>query len=117
MAAPMYHEDAGFLAASLGPESTGVEGAVVWVFAGEPTRNQLALGPRILVVLGERLTVDSLVDGVAVRLTSPPTMFGTLPPSVEAKVVEFATRRRALLIEYWQGDLATAETIDRLVRS
>jgi hypothetical protein len=36
---------------------------------------------------------------------------------LEATAVEVATRNRDLLIEYWQGVLATDETIDRLVRS
>jgi hypothetical protein len=111
----MYHEDAGFLAASLSPASTGVDGAIVWIFAGEPTRNHLELGPRILVVLGARLTVDSLVDAVVVRLTSPPVVLGTLPPDVKATAVKFAALNCDLLHEYWRGELATAAMIDRLV--
>lgn len=114
--APQYHEDAGFLATSLSPETTGVHGASVWIFAGEPTRNQSALGPRVLVVLGERLTADSLVDAVPVRLTIPPEVLGTLPPTVTTKAIEFATRNRDVLIEYWKGDLSTVVAIGRLVR-
>lgn len=115
-AAPIYHDDAGFLAANLTPETTGVDGAIVWVFAGEPTRNQGQLGPRILVAPGERLGVGSLVDAVAVQLTSPPTVLGALPLQVEAMAVEFATRNRHLLVEYWRGELATGATLGHLMR-
>lgn len=116
LAAPVYHEDAGFLATSLTSETTGVHGASVWIFAGEPTRNQSALGPRVLVVLGERLTADSLVDTVPVRLTTPPEVLGTLPPTVKAKAIAFVRCNRDALIEYWKGELSTAIAIERLVR-
>ena len=113
----MSHDDAGFRGASLRRETTGVDGAIVWVVAGEPTRNLLELGPRLRVVLGERLAADSLMDALPVRLTSPPTVLGMLPPSWEATAVEFASRNCDLLIGYWQGVLTTDETVDRLVRS
>jgi hypothetical protein len=111
----MYHEDAGFLATSLCPDTTGVDGAIVWILAGEPTRNHLEVGPRILVVPGERLTVDSLADAVAVPLTRPPAVLGILPPNVQKSAVEFAARNRNLLLEYWRGKLPTGDAIDRLV--
>lgn len=112
--APQFHEDSGFLATSLLSETTGVHGAVVWVLAGEPTRNQAALGPRVLVVVGGSLAIHSLVDAVPVRLTAPPEVLGTLPPTVKEKILEFAIRNHGLLIEYWRGELSTANAIARL---
>ena len=39
-----------FLASNLRSETTGIEGAVLWIFAGEFAGTEL--GPRILVVIG-----------------------------------------------------------------
>jgi hypothetical protein len=52
-----FHEDAGFLASNLLPEHTGVEGGMVWIFAGEFSRTDAQHGPRILVVPGRALVV------------------------------------------------------------
>lgn len=99
-----FHEDAGFLSSNLAAGDTGVEGAVIWVFAGEPSRTESQDGSRILVALGDTLTLDGLADSVAVRLTIPPDVLGTLPREVARQALEFAAGNRAVLLEYWQGN-------------
>jgi hypothetical protein len=71
-----FLDNAGFLATTVDDAISGVHGAIVWVFAGEPTRNEVSLGPRILVVVGGSLEVESLARAVAVRLSRPPTRSG-----------------------------------------
>ncbi len=110
------HPDAGFLLCNLLSEHTGVDGAVLWVAAGEPTSNESALGPRVLVVVGQKLTVDSLSEAVSVTLTVPPEVLGTLPHEVALKAVEFVETNRDVLIEYWRGEMATTELLELLVR-
>ena len=104
----------GFLATSLGPETTGVQGAVGRVFVGSPPVI-ICARPRILVVLGGSLTIDSLVEAVPVRLTTSPEVLGTLPPTVQSQMSNFAMRNRDLLIAYWRGELSTASAIECLV--
>lgn len=111
-----FHENAGFLSCSLGPETTGVEGAVVWMFGGEPTRDESELGPRILVVGGETLTLEGLANAVAVRLSSPPEVVGMLPRRVAIQAVALVDANRELLRRYWQGEMATGDALDLLVR-
>jgi hypothetical protein len=109
-----FCEDAGFLLCNLSSADTGIDGAVAWIAAGEFTRP--GLGPRIAVVVGEKLTVDTLAQSVDVRLTTPPEVLGTLPPRVAAQAVEFVTRNRAVLLEYWKGEMGTSNAIDLLIR-
>jgi hypothetical protein len=111
-----FHPDAGFLLCNLLSEHTGVEGAVLWIAAGEPTSNESALGARVLVVVGQKLTVDSLSGAVSVTLTVPPEVLGTLPHEVALKAVEFVERNRDVLGEYWRGEMGTGVAMDLLVR-
>jgi hypothetical protein len=111
-----FHADAGFLSSVLRPRDTGVDGVTVWFFAGEPSRTESRQGPRIHVVLGERLSLESLADSVAVRLTAPPEVLGTLPDEVARQVIEFATINRKVLRRYWRGNLGTKAVLELLVR-
>jgi hypothetical protein len=111
-----FHEDAGFLSSSLSQEVTGVDDAAIWIFAGEPTHNESALGPRILVVIGQRLAVDALVEAAAIRVSAPAEVVGTLPPSVARQAVAFVDVNRDVLHRYWLGGMSTADMLDLLVR-
>lgn len=110
-----FHENTGYLSTSLLPDVTGVEGAVFGIVMGEPTCNETALGPRILVVPGARLSVDSLQDAAAVRVTTPPEIIGTLPPRLARKAVAFVEANRGVLNLYWLGEMGTGDAIDLLV--
>jgi hypothetical protein len=110
------HEDAGFLASNLTQETTGIDGAVIWMFSGEPTRSASPLGPRILVTVGEVLMIESLAHAVAVRLSPRPEVVGALPPGVMVKAVEFAQVNRDVLLRYWSGEMSTRSALDLLER-
>lgn len=104
-----------FLASNLGPETTGVDGAVIWIFAGEFAA--VELGPRILVVMGgNKLSAEWLRGAVSVRLTTPPKVAGRLPGAIRRLVIEFIESNRNVLLKHWNGDLGSRETLDRLNR-
>jgi hypothetical protein len=98
--------------ANLGPRTTGIEGAVLWVSAGEYDPANTADGPRLLVVLGERLTTDTLKDSVSVTLTSPPRVLGTLPDPIATQVVEFIERNRDALLRHWHGEIGSKTVLN-----
>jgi hypothetical protein len=87
---------------NLGPKTTGIPGAVLWVSIGD------AGAPRLWVV-----TDDS---AVVVRLTKPPEALGSLPPTVAADVLPWIDRNRAVLLAYWRCEIDTKELVDGLVR-
>lgn len=73
-------------------------------------------GPRLLVVPGRELGVESLIDAVAVTIASPPEVLGCLPGKVERQVVEWVELNRDVLLEYWRGGMGTDDAIEHLVR-
>ena len=104
-----------FLASNLRPVTTGVEGAVIWIFAGEFTG--VELGPRILVVIGgDKMSAKWLRGAVSVRLTVPPEVSGKLPGTIRRQIFEFVERNRNVLLKHWNGELASKETLDLLQR-
>jgi len=100
--------------ANLRPKTTGIEGAVIWVSAGEFSGVDAQHGPRIKVVLGNKLTSESLKDAVTVRLTTPPEVLGTLPGKVKKQVVQFVNENREVLLRHWNFELDVKEMLDQL---
>lgn len=113
---PRFTEDAGFLLANLNADTTGVVGAVIWIAAGEFSADEAHLGPRILVVAGTELSVQSLAGGVAVTLARPATIVGSLPDKIRWRSRSFAEMNQAVLLEYWRGEIDTKSAIERLER-
>jgi hypothetical protein len=111
-----FVEDAGFLLSNLGPENTGVVGGVVWLAAGEFTTDEAYLGPRILVVPGEALSMKSLTHAVALTLSRPAAVIGTLPDELRNKALRFVEHNLDVLLEYWGGEMDTFTAIERLDR-
>ena len=101
---------------NLGPRTTGIEGVVLWVAAGEFLRTDAHRGPRLVVVLGESLTAEGLEDAVSVTLGDPPCVIGKLPGLVEVQVVEFVARNRGPLLRHWHGEIDTKEMVDGIER-
>jgi len=99
---------------NLRPKTTGVDGAVIWVSAGEFSGAELQHGPRIKVVLGNKITTEGLSEAVTVRLTNPPEVLGTLPGHVQREVVEFVNRNREVLLRHWNGEIDAKEMLDLL---
>lgn len=101
---------------NLRPRTTGVEGAVIWVSAGEFSGANLQHGPRIKVVLGEKITTEGLEDAVSVTLGDPPKVFGKLSGKLTKQVVTFVNQNRAALIRHWNGEIDTKEMLDLIER-
>lgn len=97
-------------------KDTGVEGAVIWISAGEFAGADAQDGPRIMVVLGSKLTSDGLRGAVSVRLTTPPAFSGNLPSSVEEQVILFVEHNRDVLLRHWNGELGSKETLNLVER-
>jgi len=96
---------------NLRTKSTGVEGAVIWVSAGEFAGAEMAHGPRVKVVLGEKVNLDGLGDAVTVRIAKPPVVLGKLPANVQREVVKFVTKNYDTLLAYWKGEIDTADMV------
>ena len=101
-----------FLASNLQSETTGIEGVVLWIFAGEFTGTEL--GPRLLIVIGDKISAELLRNAVTVRLTTPLKVVAKLPGAIGRQVIEFVQKNRNVLLQHWNGELASKETIDLL---
>jgi hypothetical protein len=109
-----FVEDVGFLLTNVTPQHTGIEGVVIWFAASEFSTVEGEHGPKLLVVVGDRLTTDSLADGVMVKLGSPPTVLGTLPSEVARQVLEFVEINRQALLRHWTGELDSFDALAML---
>lgn len=96
------------------PQDTGVEGAIIWISAGEFHGVDSQHGPRVKVVLGNKITTEGLRDSVSVRISDPPVVLGKLPGGVRKKVVEFVDRNRDILLSHWNGELGSRVTLSLL---
>jgi hypothetical protein len=99
---------------NLRSKKTGVSGAVIWVSAGEFAGAQSQHGPRIKVVLGDKVTTEGLKDAVSIRVTDPPQVLGTLPGAIRKDAVAFVELNRETLLAYWNNEIDTSEMIDQL---
>jgi hypothetical protein len=99
---------------NLRPSTTGVDGAVIWVSAGEFDAGEHQHGPRIEVVVGTKINTAELQAAVAVTISAPPEVLGTLPPRLRRQVVEFVRRNREALIRHWNGEIDTKKMLDLL---
>ncbi len=99
---------------NLRSRTTGVDGAIIWVSAGEFAGAELQHGPRIKVVLGEKITGEGLADAVSVTLGVPPKVLGELPGKVAKRVVAFINKNRDVLLRHWNGEIDTKEMLDLL---
>lgn len=99
---------------NLRPTTTGVEGAVIWISAGEFDDVDAQLGPRIKVVLGSKLTAEGLKRAASVRLTSPPVVLGKLPGKVRKQATQFVEKNRDVLLRHWGGKLDSKKTLNLL---
>lgn len=104
-----------FAMANLPPTDTGVKGAVIWVSVGEFAGADIQHGPRIKVVVGNKINKEGLRNSVSVKLTDPPEMVGTLPGKIAQQVSEFVDKNRATLLQYWNEEISTKEMLGLLV--
>src|ERR1017187_1906458 len=102
------------LMSNVRPKTSGVEGTVIWISAGELSGTESQHGPRIKVVIGDSINAEGLRDAVSVRLTTPPVVLGSLPSRVQRDVVQFVEKNRAVLLRHWNGELDSKEALDLL---
>jgi hypothetical protein len=105
-----------FAMANLRPKTTGVEGVVIWISSGEFAMANLQHGPRINVVLGEKITTEGLQEAISVTITNNPQVLGKLPRSIKKQVLDFVKKNQDVLIQHWNGELDSKETLDRIQR-
>lgn len=96
------------------PKDTGVDGAVIWISAGEFHGVDAQHGPRIKVMLGNKITTEGLSDSISVRITDPPVVLGSLPGNIRKQVVQFVEKNRDILLRHWNGELGSKETLNLL---
>jgi len=87
--------------ANLRPNVTGIDGVVVWVSVGKHLRH----GPRIKVMIGTRVTPQSMGGAVTVTLGDPPRVLGKLPTEVKEAVVRFVELNREPLLQHWNDEI------------
>lgn len=97
--------------------TTGIEGVVIWVSAGEFGGAEPPHGPRLKVVLGDDISTERLQDAVSVLLTTPPRVLGELPRRTARQLVRFVNENRDILLRHWKGELDTREMFRLLVRA
>ena len=95
-------------------ESTGVDGAVIWLSADEPSNAGRPQGPRVWVALGAEISLEALKQAASISLTEPPIVQGELPSTVQDQAIAFVRRNRRVLLRYWKGSIDTPEMLRRL---
>jgi hypothetical protein len=97
--------------ANIRTRRTGIEGAVIWVSPGEFGGKDSQHGPRIKVMLGNKVTTEGLDDAVSVRISDPPEVLGKLPGNVKKQVIKFVDLNRDVLLGHWKGETDTEEML------
>jgi len=105
-----------FVLPNLRSTETGVEGAVIWIAAGEFAGADTGLGPRLVVVPGDNIAPDHLPAAVNVRLNNPSEALEDLPSDIAEQIVTFVTTNCDVLLRYWNGALSTSEMMGLLER-
>ena len=97
------------------PEDSGIEGAVLWISPGEADGKDLQHGPRLKVVLGAKVTAESLRGSVSVKITDfLRRLGGALPGKVKRQVVAFIRLNQDVLLRHWRGELGSKQTLNLL---
>jgi len=98
-----------FAMSNLRSKTTGIEGVVLWIDSGEAAGARLQHGPRVKVMLGNKVTQDGLEDAVSVRLTTPPEVLGNLPGDIKKQVTRFVALNHEVLLRHWMGEIDSIE--------
>jgi len=117
--AAKYLQKHGFLVeamSNLRSNRTGVDGAVIWISAGEFAGSSSPHGPRIKVVLGDKITTEGLKDAVSVTIEDSPRVLGTLPGKIKKQAIRFVKTNSEALLRHWKWEIDSAEVIALLKR-
>lgn len=93
---------------------TGIQGIVIWVSSGEFAGTDIVHGPRIKVMIGDKITTEGLSDAVSVRISDTPKILGDLPGDVSKQIIEFIKLNKNILLSYWNCEIDTKEMLDGL---
>lgn len=94
---------------------TGVTGAVIWVCAGEPEYGQSGKLPRIYVVPGTEIQLNSVIGATMISLRVPAqVLHGKLAPRLTAGVCRFVEENVSTLLSYWNNEISTCEMLNKL---
>ena len=65
---------------------------MIWISSGEFAGADIQHGPRIKIVMGDKITSEGLGDAVSVKLTDPPEVVGELPGKIMRQVIKFVDK-------------------------
>lgn len=101
---------------SLRSKATGIEGVIIWVSTGEFAGADLQHGPRVKVVLGDKVSKEKMLkESVTIKISeSPEVLDGDLPGKVKKQVIGFVKKNREVLLQYWNEEIDTQELIELL---
>lgn len=104
-----------WLLSNLRGAEVGLDGMALWFSCGEfESARASAHGPRVIVVPGTALAIDSLEHGVAITLTEPPEVLGELPTELRERAVRFIRLNRLVLLRHWNQEIDTRQVLDLL---
>lgn len=103
-----------FAMSNLRTQSTGVDGAVIWVSSGEFQGKESQHGPRVKVMLGSKVTPGGLDKAATITLTDPPRVLGDLPSESKKQALSFVTTNLQTLLKYWKNEIDTAEMVEAI---
>lgn len=102
--------------ANLRSTKTGVEGAVIWISAGEFESKKSPHGPRVKVAIGSKMTTETLRDAVSITIAKNPKVLGDLPSKIKKQAVEFVKINMEPLLKHWRGELDSDEVLREIRR-
>ena len=95
---------------NLRSKSTGVDGAILWVSAGEFEGKESQHGPRVKVILGQgRVTMEALQKAPSVKIKDGSLIQGRLKGSLLKKIQMFLNLNRTVLLDYWNQKIDTVQ--------
>lgn len=95
---------------NLRSKSTGVDGAILWVSAGEFEGKESQQGPRVKVILGQgRVTMEALQKAPSVKIKDGSLIQGRLKGSLLKKIQMFLDLNRTVLLDYWNQKIDTVQ--------
>jgi hypothetical protein len=105
-----------FAMSNLRSRRTGIEGVVIFVSAGRFEGKRSTHGPRIKVMLGVRVTEDTLDQAIVVSIADKPkVLVGEFPNArLQSKVFKWVIKNKDTLLDYWIGDIDTVDMVEAL---
>jgi len=95
---------------NLRSKSTGVDGAILWVSAGEFEGKECTHGPRVKVILGQgRVTMEALKKAPSIKIKDGSLLHGRVKGSLLKKIRMFLDLNRVVLLDYWDQKIDSVQ--------